>query len=350
MPVNHRSIPTAKKIALFKSFFSGLEHVYGIRDPQSGRPLQVKRPVTDGVIFDHLKGRCHLGVYLLTGKTTKAIVADMDTQNRIPAFEYVQAARHYNLPAYIEVSKSKGFHVWIFFESSGVKSSKARRVARHILEEIDCAQVEVFPKQDRLGARVVYGNFIFAPLFGQLVPRGKTVFAEPSTFEPFRDQWDFLQSIKRVPESILDDVIEINELDSAKPTSSNIHKVSSPPTCGYGLPPCAQAMLQKGVIQYQRVSCFRLAVHLKRVGLPYDLAEILLLNWARKNQPQGDKEVITIQEIRKQTAYAYRKHYSGYGCESEAVLPFCQQGCPLYSRVHQALSDRRFRNNHLSLN
>ena len=37
-------------------------------------------------------------------------------------------------------------------------------------------------------------------------------------------------------------------------------------------------MLQNGVSLYQRVSCFRLAVHSKRLGLPFDVAVAALGN------------------------------------------------------------------------
>lgn len=99
----------------------------------------------------------------------------------------------------------------------------------------------------------------------------------------------------------------------------------------FGLPPCAQKMLQKGVSGYQRVSCFRLAVHLKRLGLPYDVAVAALNVWALKNRPRGGKQIITEMEIVEQTSYAFKNNYSGYGCNSEAMKPFCHTGCPVHS-------------------
>ena len=88
-------------------------------------------------------------------------------------------------------------------------------------------------------------------------------------------------------------------------------------------------MLNNGVKQYQRVSCFRLSVHLKRLGLPYDLAVTALKAWAQKNQPESDKRIITEQEIIQQTSYAFSTSYRGYGCSSMAVTPFCDQDCPV---------------------
>jgi len=88
-------------------------------------------------------------------------------------------------------------------------------------------------------------------------------------------------------------------------------------------------MLHNGVKQHQRDSCFRLSVHLKRLGLPYDLAVAALKVWALKNQPEDGKRVITEHEIVEQTSYAFRKGYRGYGCSSAAVAPFCEKDCPV---------------------
>lgn len=323
----------ANKVALFRSFFSGLSTAYGTYDSATGRAWQVKKPVTDDTILAHLKGKRPYGVYLLDGERTKAIAVDFDDSDPFPPIEFINAAGHYQLPAYIETSKSKGFHAWIFFNSKGVKACKARLVVNNILEEIEYPKTEIFPKQDFIDSRISYGNFINAPLFGSLVPSGKTVFVDPNTLKPFPDQWVFLESIKTVQEQVLDDIIELNDLSST-------HTQSEPSSCistdrdmsRFSLPPCAQKMLQNGVSRYQRVSCFRLAVHLKRLGLPCDVAVAALNIWALKNRPRDGKKVITEREIVEQTSYAFDKDYRGYGCNSEAVAPFCEPDCPVVQK------------------
>lgn len=272
-------------------------------------------------------GRRPYGIYLLVGDRTGAIAADFDSSSRLPPFEFVSAAEHYGLKAYIERSKSKGYHVWIFFDEKRASASKARRVVQHILEEIEEPDVEIFPKHDRLTASHHYGNFINAPLFGALVPIGKTVFLEPSTFSPFPNQWDFLESVDKIVESALDDVITLNDLSVAEKISLSERK--NPENNGYSLPHCAQKMLRDGVVEFQRVACFRLAVHFKRLGLPYDVAESALQAWAKKNRPIENKQIITLKEIRAQATCAYKKEYRGYGCDSEAVAPFCHEHCPV---------------------
>lgn len=321
---------TADKIALFLSFFSGLKNVYGTYDPETGCSWQVKKPVTNDIILAHLQGKRPYGVYLLEQDRIKAIAVDFDDLDPLPVIKFINAAKHYQLPAYIETSKSKGFHVWIFFNTKGVKAYKARLVVKNILEEIEYPQTEIFPKQDFLAGRASYGNFLNAPLFAGLVPLGRTVFIEPHTLKPYPDQWAFLESVERVEEQALDEIIELNDLSGPQVQSKPIsHDSANGGSNRFSLPLCAQKMLQEGVSRYQRVSCFRLAVHLKRLGLPHDVAVAALKVWALKNQPKDGKQVITESEIIEQTSYAFNKDYRGYGCNSEAVAPFCMPNCPL---------------------
>ena len=149
-PNSCNAISLDRKLVLFRACFSGLEHVYGTRDAQSGKVRQVKQPVTDTVLLDHIEGRQHYGVYLLVGDRTRASAVDFDTEDVWPVAEFVGLAEHYRLPVYVERSKSKGHHVWMFFRGDGVLAAKARRVARHMLEEIAHPHVEVFPKHVRV--------------------------------------------------------------------------------------------------------------------------------------------------------------------------------------------------------
>lgn len=328
LPETH-TFSNAEKIAIFKSCFSGLENVYGTYNLSTGKSWQVKKPVTDKVIFDHLRGKHPCGIYLLYGNLTRAVVADFDDLDAMPPVEFVNKATHYNLHAYIETSKSKGYHVWMFFDENGVSAVKARLITKQILDDIDYPETEIFPKQDNLDEKS-FGNFINVPLFGALVPRGKTIFINPSTLKPYDNQWAFLKSIKRISENTLDDIIEINNLCLPVKSENNTSNAGRGNPIRLSLPPCSQKMLQNGVEKNQRVSCFRLAVNLKRVGLPYDSAIELLFPWSLKNRPANGKRRITIEEITSQVKYVYfKKDYQGFGCDEEAVIPFCNSSCPV---------------------
>jgi len=225
----------------------------------------------------------------------------------------------------------------MFFESDGVSAAKPRTVLHQLLREMGAQATEVFPKQDRLDAQNRYGNFVNAPLFGALVPHGRTVFVDPSNgMRPWPDQWDVLARIETVPVRILDDFLMER---TAVPTNSSTEN-STPPDSAlpahptYGLPPCAQRMLAQGVTDHQRVTCFRLALHLKKAGMPMDVAECCLRAWARKNRPRGGKRIITPQEVAAQVGAAYEKSYRGCGCEDPIIVSYCDPTCPLHSNVN----------------
>lgn len=262
--------------------------------------------------------------------------------NRLPALAGrggvvggIGGARRYDMSAYIERSKSKGYHVWIFFEQHGVLARKARLVAHKILADMGKPGTEVFPKQDVLGNGVSYGNFINAPLFGAFVPKGRTVFVDPAKpTKVYPDQWELLERVQRVTELRLNAIIESYNLIEQSATDegakANNHSESNCSTSPFGLPPCARKMLAEGVTSYQRVSCFRLAVHLKRNGIPYDLALVTLKAWAKKNRPTNGKRIITDAEIIYQTKCAFENSYRSFGCEDPAIAAHCDKDCPLY--------------------
>ena len=318
-----------EKIALFRERFAGLPHVHGTYDPLSGRCWQVKQPVTNAIIHAHLTGKRPLGIYLLTGSRTRSIVVDYDDNDANAPIEYLNRAKHYGLDVAIEISKSKGYHAWCFFEPDGVAAAKARVLVAHILQELG-QKAEVFPKQDAIDpGRGDYGNYINLPFFGRLVAAGRTVFVDPTDLRPFANQWRFLEGCILIPQSRLDEIIEVNEIS---PVSGALPTMLEGESLGafeepWTLPPCARRMLQEGVSEFQRVACFRLAVLLRRMGVPYDLTLALLMQWREKNQPLKGRRRLSDDEVRSQTAYAYQRDYKGCGCDEPAMAAYCSPDC-----------------------
>jgi hypothetical protein len=147
--------------------------------------------------------------------------------------------------------------------------------------------------------------------------------------KPYQNQWDFLESIQRVEESTLDDIIEINGLSGQQRPDNRKNQPNDRLVQGTGLPLCIQSMLRNGVAHLQRSSCFRLAVQLRRIGLPFDATVSVLKTWALKNKPSDGKRIITDHEIIEQASCAYSKYYKAYGCETSEMEPFCRDDCPL---------------------
>ena len=159
---------------------------------------------------------------------------------------------------------------------------------------------------------------------------------------PYADQWEFLRKVKRISEEALDNVLSRlhDEHIDVKDRLISTTTAASPDAVNalFTLPACARRMLREGVREYQRVACFRLAVHMKRLGLPLDLALAVLKAWSSKNRPGQCKEIITATEIESQTRYAYTHSYRGYGCEDPAVIPYCDHTCPLFQKNHNCES------------
>jgi hypothetical protein len=149
---------------------------------------------------------------------------------------------------------------------------------------------------------------------------------------PFPDQWSVLEGASVVTDEQLTTVIETRGLTPIIPRSEAVIPQPGPGPSGAlrsSLPPCARRMLDEGVTENQRVCCFRLAVHMNRIGLPFDIAVPALQAWARKNQPRDGKEVISDAEVVEQVTCAFRKAYRGFGCQEPAVVLYCSPECPL---------------------
>lgn len=329
--VNKIKLSNHEKIRLFFSLFHGLKNVYGTYSTQSGKHWQMKGEVTEKVIENHLTGKQPYGFYPLTADRTNVGIADFDDLDPRPPIEFIKRAEHYELSAYLEKSKSKGYHVWLFFPEDGVNARKLRKVLKFILNEIDSPETEIFPKQDSITNKGSYGNFINAPIFGKCAPKGKTIFINPDiNLRPFKDQWEFLNSVIKNSEDVLDSIFSENELDikrvEAKKDLSSDNSINN----SYGLPICTQKMLENGVTYDQRIACFRLAVNLKRIGVPLEEAIGALMSWRLKNKPINNRRVITPDEVIEQTKWAYSKDYKGYGCDEPIIKSFCDSNCPLY--------------------
>src|ERR1019366_9030251 len=134
------------------------------------------------------------------------LVCDFDGPGwTLDALAYLDAARAAGIPAALERSRSgDGGHVWIFF-SDRVPASSARRIGAYLVREAMTVRGELdlvsydrlFPAQDFL-PKHGFGNLIALPLQGECRKKGTTVFLDPSTLEPYPDQWEFLASVDRL--------------------------------------------------------------------------------------------------------------------------------------------------------
>jgi superfamily II DNA or RNA helicase len=222
----HADSPPEKKVAFFGALFAARADIYAVRyeNRRAGRAGWVPAvrggwrkgvphaerdylPLTAEVLAAHLSGKMHVGLYpLLDGDRCWWLAADFDgPEAMFDALIYLKAARAFQVPAALEVSRSgTGAHTWVFF-TAPVQAGTARRLGAGLLRETMALRGRMklasydrlFPSQDLLPAGGV-GNLIAAPLFRPARQDGTTVFLDPGTLEPYQDQWAYLSTLGRM--------------------------------------------------------------------------------------------------------------------------------------------------------
>jgi len=206
----------SQKIKLFTLLFQGRSDVYAFRWENQKRgvsgysPVKNKTtgkflPITDAVIESHLRGYQTIGIYpLLQDNNSNFIAADFDGECWIESAKRLfKQCEKYNVPAYVERSRSgKGGHIWWFFEQS-YPAYKSRKIFLHLIKEsknvddFDKAESfdRLFPNQDYHTGKGL-GNLIALPLQGDSRKQGNSIFLDPgNNFKPANDQWELLNSV-----------------------------------------------------------------------------------------------------------------------------------------------------------
>jgi len=193
-------------------------------------------PLDRTALWKHLRGIETIGIYpLLSDETTYFIAADFDNHagSHDPLKdikEFFQVCQVQEMPCYIERSRSgKGYHAWVFFQDK-VLAWKARLVMFALLKEAQVVGEDtslnsfdrLFPNQDKLSGKG-FGNLIALPLQAEPLTKGNTAFLDMSNgAEPYPDQWKFLETIERIPEAKLDQIIANWKLTrERKPTTGS---------------------------------------------------------------------------------------------------------------------------------
>jgi hypothetical protein len=188
--------------------------------------------LTEQRIINHLSGKEVIGIYpLLADNSSWFIAADFDeslSSKRSWSDEcrmFIEACQKYKLPVYLERSRSgNGGHVWIFL-ATNYPASKSRKIALHILETAGILSPfdknsnydRLFPNQDYHSGKGL-GNLIALPLQKKALDNNNLCFIDPVSLISFPDQWNILQTIKRVSGQQLDEIFN----SITNPSAENI--------------------------------------------------------------------------------------------------------------------------------
>lgn len=310
----------------FAELFRGRQDVRGALEGRA-----VKEALEPKHYKSHLLGYESLGVYpLLPDSTVWFAAIDIDEPGEAGLAAAVRLRDQldaWGLPAYIETSKSKGYHVWLFF-SAPVPAKKARGVLIAGWNEATGSKPlpEIFPKQAE-ASRVRYGNYIHLPYWPDSVKTGRRVMldlaGQPMTLERFLD------TVERVAPDTLAAVYSQHEIPETTPaTRTNIRPFKN------DLLPCARQFIAAGVDEGARdTSLFRLAVHLHRNNYPQEVALAVLHETNSRCTPPLDTQTV---EQKLQSAYsgAAGRGYRALGCEDPQWTVFCpgRDQCPVWTK------------------
>ncbi len=195
--------------------------------------------LTEKRIVNHLSGKEVIGLYpLLTDNSSWFIVADFDESLASKnswideCSVFIAACKSYQLPVYLERSRSgKGGHVWLFFNAA-YPAFKSRKIMLHILGmggiispfDKNSNYDRLFPNQDYHSGKGL-GNLIALPLQKKAVDNNNACFINPLTQESFKGQFEFLKNIQRVTTVFLEKIF--NDIQSQSAATNEVPKENS---------------------------------------------------------------------------------------------------------------------------
>ena len=319
----------------FIELFSGRRDVYGLQ------AFCMKEALTKEVFKEHIDGVKRIGVYPLhngdgsgPGGWARWIAADIDDRDFKKAVDIKTRLDLLGIVAYIERSKSKGYHIFSFFNKD-IEAFKLRLVYGMVLEQLGI-KCELFPKQDEVRDEA-FGNFINLPLFGADIHEHKTIFVDDKE-EPLITSVTEIEMIQINDVKIIEEIVEMNKL-VRRPVALPEHSIAEPVRTGaLKTPPCVEKIKSNGVKAGQRnEATFRMAVFYKERNIPADDIFNLLIEWNKKNTKSKTPIDQQHKEIRNAIESVFRGDYKAFGCGEGVLAEYCnKEECPI---VH--LSQRK---------
>lgn len=298
-------------VAQFAALFQGRVDAAGRLAP-NGRAYQEKMLVTIDTYRAHLEGRrwpaSSLGVYPLTDEGTVLwAVGDIDLGDEASAWRLADALSALGARPFVERSKSKGHHVWIFF-GERVPAFAARRLVLRAAREagVPC---EVFPKQDSVTAESPYGNFVHLPYPGHPDAAGGRFFVAREG-----DAWTLDEFVAHVAATDLPDWAR----EAAPPTRRQTDRLTHGEFTGRRAP-CIDACLHGTVGEgYRNEALVRVAGYLANTERAPDAEALTVAAGVRWGLPEREARA---------TYRSAERSGIWYGCERKREIPTMAAAC-----------------------
>jgi hypothetical protein len=188
------------------------------RQLDGGQYVAVYEPLETRHLIAHLRGDITLGAYALNGDSCgRHIVLDADDEpdwRRLKAL--AGALSGMACPAYLEHSR-RGGHLWLFF-AEPIPGRQLRQFGNGLLHHFGIADVELFPKQDRL--KTGPGSLVRLP-FGVHRKSGRRYGFYTADDRPLaptlRAQIMALEAAETVPNDVFERFVDIGAALRRKP-------------------------------------------------------------------------------------------------------------------------------------
>jgi hypothetical protein len=146
----------AEMVTRFASLFTGRQDAHGTDTGGA-----VWAPVTLQTYERHLTGVEPIGIYPVIDNAVRWGCCDIDTGDWSEAFMLATALQGMGLKPWVERSRSKGWHIWIFLPE-WVPASAMRRCLKVAYAAIDLPAKEANPKSENLRPTQL-GNYVRLP-------------------------------------------------------------------------------------------------------------------------------------------------------------------------------------------
>lgn len=161
-------------ITRFANIFQGSRMAYGSEDGGCIRDIGSR-----DVWADHLSGYAPMGVYPVVARElidpthvffVRWGACDIDYEDIQEAINFHNLLKQVGVPSYIERSRSKGYHVWVFVEE-WISAETMRHALLVVRDFLKMEAREIYPKQTTLRAGEL-GNYLRLPYPGWLAGVG----------------------------------------------------------------------------------------------------------------------------------------------------------------------------------